>query len=223
QDAHTGNIFVDREVIFSRHAFHCRLLIADSMSPGGSAKYLPFPALPAAGEGNRKRYEDQPDVQPETMPPRVEQVVAELVPPRYFAVAVDLGQPRQAWPNLVAQIEAGNLCPELFHQLDPLRTRAHEAHITPEDTPELRELVHRGGPQDSSHLRYPGVVCSGGYCAPLLVGVRDHGAELQARKDPPVFAHALLPIKDRAAVVELHGQGNNPPQGQRYDKPHPGQ
>ena len=38
-------------------------------------------------------------------------------------------------------------------------------------------------------------------------------------KDSPIFPYPLLPIKDRAAVVELYRQGNNPPQRQRYDKP----
>jgi hypothetical protein len=82
------------------------------------------------------------------------------------------------------------------------RARAHEAHLSDEDVPELRELIERGRPEQSPDARHP---CIAGGSLALPVGPDHHRAELPAPEPPPGPSNPLLSVEDWTAVVQLDG------------------
>lgn len=103
--------------------------------------------------------------------------------------------------------------------------RADEAHVAADDVPELRQLVEAGLAQEGAELRDARVVLELKVRFPLLAGlgvlgkvflqgflcVWDHGLELIARKEPAIFADALVGEDDMALVVD----GDDEEEGQQ--------
>src|SRR5262245_22357301 len=107
--------------------------------------------LPPAAECNPERHENQPDVEPEALLSGVQAVEPELTPPRHVAWRVNLGDAGEARPQKTPFGVTGDLVH--WNQLAAGRrfdfagakgARSDEAHITAEDVPELRQLVHGG-------------------------------------------------------------------------------
>ena len=133
--------------------------------------------------------------------------------------AHDLPQPRDAGfrGDVRAQISA--IAQHFFSNYGP---GSDEAHLAAEDIPELRKLVQTRLAQKPSESRDAGVVLELVVAQPFgfrigvafeqvtqkLLGVRDHGAELQAVERLPVSADALMAEEDRAAFG-THPQGNH--------------
>ena len=97
---------------------------------------------------------------------------------------------------------------DLVHEVQALGTVAHEAHVSHKDVPELRKLIQVMGAEEAADTGETGVVLSaaqGGNTHGL--GIRTHGAELDQVEQASAFAHALLPVEDGAAVIQLDKQG----------------
>lgn len=105
------------------------------------------------------------------------------------------------------------------------RARADEAHVAADDVPELRQLVEAGLAEEGAELCDARVVLELEVRFPLLaglgvlpevllkglLGVWDHGLELIARKEPAIFADALVGEDDMALVVD----GDDEEEGQQ--------
>src|SRR5690606_25413395 len=55
---------------------------------------------------------------------------------------------REAGTHAMAQVVVAQVGVEFGHELRPLRARADDAHVAPEDVPQLRELVQAGAADD---------------------------------------------------------------------------
>jgi len=55
------------------------------------------------------------------------------------------------------------------------RARTDKAHVAAEDVPQLRQFVHRRGPQDAADASDARIVLHGGLRSDSLFGVVDHG------------------------------------------------
>src|SRR6266849_1160036 len=82
--------------------------------------------------------DDQPEIQQKALPPDVEKIVSELVPPGDVAVRVDLRDPRQPGRDPMTGLVSGDLVegddvprPADFDLLGHQRPRADEAHVAP--------------------------------------------------------------------------------------------
>ena len=95
--------------------------------------------------------------------------------------------------------------------------RAHEAHVTHEDVPELRQLVDGRGPEPVAD-RGDAAVALHRLEGPEALGIGHHGAELQAPEGAPAHAHALLAEQHRPAVPQLDGDGDQGPERRREDE-----
>ncbi|MCK7518165.1 MAG: hypothetical protein MZV64_10795 [Ignavibacteriales bacterium] len=120
----------------------------------------------------------------------IEEVVAELLPPRRLARQVDLGQAGQARPDGVARLVArdrgqrhGPPLPAHFLLVRPQGPGPDEAHVALEDVDELGQLVHGRGPQDAADLRHARVAGDGLDRPARGLGAGDHGPELEGPED----------------------------------------
>ena len=87
------------------------------------------------------------------------------------------------------------------------RPRAHQAHLAADHVPELRQFVDAGAAQEATHAGDPRIVgdLEGGSAdlvallqlAQPLLGVGDHGAELEDLERSTVEADPRLPEEDR--------------------------
>src|SRR5881409_1830067 len=70
---------------------------------------LPAPTLPGAAEGDPERERNQLEVEPERLPPDVQEVELELVSAREVPGGVDLSDPRETGPHAVAPLVTRDL------------------------------------------------------------------------------------------------------------------
>jgi hypothetical protein len=84
--------------------------------------------------------------------------------------------------------------------------RADDAHISLQDIEQLRDLVQGPVPQESAHSCDAGIIP--GYLQPqaLVLSAHHHGTELVAAENLAVFAHPLLDVQHRAAIIELEAR-----------------
>src|SRR6185312_5309730 len=102
------------------------------------------------------------------------------------------------------------------------RARADDAHLAAQDVEELRELVEREPPQELAHARHARVVLrleegalrvvEALHVGDALLGVGDHGAELEGVEDLALVAVALLREQDRPRRVELDQHADHEPE-----------
>src|SRR5438445_991794 len=183
--------------------------------------------LPRAVEGDPNGKENQSEIEPEALPPYIEEVVPELLPARDVAVGVDLGQPRQPRGHPVALLVAEDpldrhdLAPAVdLDLLRPESPRTDEAHVASEDAPELGQLVHGRRPEPPPHRCDPRVGVARLERAEPPVGVRDHRPELQALEAPAVLAHPLLEVEEAAPIIQLDEQRDQRPDRRRVHEGH---
>src|SRR5262245_7020036 len=181
--------------------------------------------FPAASERHPERHENQANVESETLPVDVDAIVFELVTARNVAWSVDLGDAGESWAYAVALDVAGDgfhlHVPAVGRRFDftgPKRSGADEAHVAPQDVPELWQLVHRSSAQHAAYSRDARVVFGRLYGADSCFGVRNHRSELERAENASPFADAFLPVEDRPAV-QLDRRRDQPPEGRRGDEP----
>src|SRR5437773_11098108 len=84
-----------------------------------------------------------------------------------------------------------------------LRPRPHQTHPSPEDVPELRDLVKLGLREESADPREAIVA----RCRERRAGnARAHLSELEHREGAPAAADAVAAKEDGTAAVKLHGE-----------------
>src|SRR3990172_759985 len=123
--------------------------------------------FPLPAESDPEGNQDELDVEREALLSYVQSIIAELLPSRYVSRGENLSDSGESGDHPVAFGESWNLFEpnraavalELDF-LDGERSRTDERHVSLEDVPELRKLVHRGLPQDPSHGGDPRVVLS---------------------------------------------------------------
>ena len=115
-------------------------------------------------------------------------------------------------------------------RLGQLWARPHQAHLSLKNVEQLRQLVQAGAAQKATHPGDARVVRALIHHLPrsilflhqllLFVRVRNHGAEFVHPEQPAVFTDPRRVLKDRAAVVQLDRQGDQPDerQHQRQDR-----
>ena len=106
----------------------------------------------------------------------------------------------------------------LLHLVPQCRTRADDAHVAPQDVPELRELVDRGPAQDPTDPRDPAVALVDRVAGADVLGPDDHRAELEDVEVDTVLAHPRLAVHDRASVLELRRERSESEQRARQDE-----
>src|ERR1041384_4733182 len=94
-------------------------------------------------------------------------------------------------------IERDFLC-QLGHEVWTFGPRSNEAHLTFQDVPELRDLIHANFPYDAADARGASVPLAGPNRT-ILFGVNPHRVKLRQREDATVFAHTFLLVKDRTS------------------------
>src|SRR6266550_3914485 len=114
------------------------------------------PALPGSPEADPEGQGDQLQIEPEALPIDVDPVELELVLTRDIPRCVDLREAREVRPNAMLELIVRDLLDGdpgarscRFDLLGQERARTDEAHVALEDVPELGQLVHRGGPEQS--------------------------------------------------------------------------
>src|SRR5690606_39174431 len=192
----------------------------DNITHAGSFSDSELPAahFPAAAKGDPERQGNQPQVEPERLPIDVEPIVSELLAARNVARRVDLGHPGEpgydAVPFHVTRNVLERALTAIARHFDLAGSQgpgAHETHVAHEDAPELRQLVHRGGPQPPAHPRDTRIVVGGLQRPDPGFGILNHRAELVHPEHAAVPAGALLPVEHVAAILEFHGQRGNDP------------
>src|SRR6202008_1580184 len=94
-----------------------------------------------------------------------------------------------------------------------------EAHLTPEDVPELRQLVHgraAENPPDPCDARVP---LGGLQGSEPRAGIRHHGPEVPAPEMLPAVSDALLTVEPRPPILDLDGQCDDGPERRRAEQP----
>src|SRR3989442_1713867 len=109
--------------------------------------------------------------------------------------AVDLRPAGDARLHLVAEHVAGHPPAELLDEAWALGARADEAHLAPQDVPELGQLVEAPAPEERPEARAPRIVRPRPHGPGLVLGVHAHRAELEHLEAPAVQAHPLLPVE----------------------------
>ena len=109
------------------------------------------------------------------------------------------------------------------------RARADETHLAGDDVEQLRKLVQGGSPKpapDAGHARIGGDLeqpLLGLVAIPQRVlqvlGVGDHGAELEHVEASAMAANAQLAEEDRTAAVELDGDCDRDHQRRHRQQP----
>src|SRR5690606_13109401 len=102
--------------------------------------------------------------------------------------------------------------------------RAHDAHLAPQDVPELGQLVEAGPPQQAPGPRDPGILPAADHGLLVLVHAAGrtvhHGPELQDLERAPVLADPRLAEEDRPRAVQPRDQRDEPEgAGQRGQRP----
>jgi hypothetical protein len=118
----------------------------------------------------------------------------------------------------VAQRVVGDLLLQLVHEDRPLGPRPDEAHVAPEDVPELRQLVDARLAHERAVSRHARVVLHGPHGAiPLRILV--HRAELDHLELPPALAYALLPVEQRPPRLQPDRHSREKHEGGGDDEP----
>jgi hypothetical protein len=97
------------------------------------------------------------------------------------------------------------------------RPGTHQAHITGQDIDQLGKLVQFELAQTAPHPRDPGIVVGGGGGAHLL-GVDDHGPELENAEGTSVPPCPLAPVEDGSSVLPPDRQGDPGQNGAQEDQ-----
>src|ERR1043165_5430341 len=97
----------------------------------------------------------------------------------------------------------GNLVGQLGHEGWPFGTRADKSHLSAQDVPKLRNLVHADLANYPAHSGHPIVVLAGPD-GPVLFVVDSHPAKLCQDKRPSLLSNSLLLIEDRTTRFEFN-------------------
>src|SRR5512142_894054 len=182
---------------------------APGRGPGLGAGAVSAGAPP--GQDHDRRTAEDPEVQAERPVRDVIQIepnhprAIQITPPSHLPEA---RQPRQ--DRHPAPVTRRVHLPQQRAVAELERAGAHQAHLTPQDVPQLRQLVQARPPQELSQPRHPGVLAhleqhpAGRLVVRLellepILGILAHRPELQQAEDPAVEALAPLP--------EEHGTG----------------
>ena len=85
---------------------------------------------------------------------------------------------------------------------------AYKAHVACEHIQQLGQFVEVQCANRPAGAKHPRVVYIG-ECRPVLLGVTSHGAQLQDCEELAVATDALLPVDQRTAVFQIHGQSRD--------------
>src|SRR6185503_3628439 len=92
------------------------------------------------------------------------------------------------------------------NEVASLGARAHEAHLSAKDVPELRDLIEVSRAQDPPDRRRPRIAVGGPHGPRALLGIDRHGSKFIDLKWLPASAEPLLSIEDRAAPFQFDDQ-----------------
>ena len=166
-----------------------------------------------------KRHQHDIDIQPER--PVVH--VMKIVPQPFFktgvaAPAVDLRVSGETASNGVALVVLNVLFAKFACELGTLRARSDKTHIATQDVPQLRQFIEAVTAKVVTDSSAPWIGRYRPYRAEIPLGVLAHRSELDDREAAAIQANASLAIKDRAAAVHPHGQGNDGEQWRKQDE-----
>src|SRR5437899_1453915 len=105
---------------------------------------------------------------------------------------VDLGPPGHAGLDLVAEHVPGQLAPKLLHEHGPLRARADQAHLAPQNVHELGKLVEAEAPEPGAERGPSRIAGLRPHRTAFGLGAGTHRPEVEHRKGATVQAHPLL-------------------------------
>jgi hypothetical protein len=156
--------------------------------------------FPLAAERDPERQENQPDVEPETLPGDVNLVVAELEAARNIAWREDLCDAGQARPKAGAVgvtrnvLERDERAVARLYFAGTQGARTDKAHVATKDVPELRQFVHRGRAHQVTDAGDPRVALGRLQRPHGGLSIRDHRAELEpALPSPTRFCRRTPP------------------------------
>lgn len=110
-----------------------------------------------------------------------------------------------AWPDIqYTTLGRGVLVSVLFN----LGTRTHQAHVSSQHVPQLRQFVELPVAQEGTYWGDAGIPSAHGEQA-LLVRAYPHAAEFQQGEWHPAPADALLAIQHRTRRTQLDQYGDN--------------
>src|ERR1044071_4329846 len=95
-----------------------------------------------------------------------------------------------------------NLLGQLGHEMRTLRTWTNEAHLTLQDVPELRDLVHAYLANDATNARRARVFLAGPNWS-ILFGVNSHRAKLCQHKRVAVLTYSFLFVENCSTRFQL--------------------
>src|SRR5918911_493140 len=158
---------------------------------------LPF--VRPAEERERRAGEDL-QVEPGRAVVDVPDVELDALGPAQARAPVDLRPARDPRPHLEPTALALRVALDLIGERGP---RPDEAHLAPDDVPELRHLVDREPAQEAADRRDTGVAVVDLQPGSLALGADDHRAQLEEVELLAAFPDAALPVEDGTAVGEL--------------------
>src|SRR5579872_5185757 len=142
---------------------------------------------------DKDRAEQDRKVQQEGLLSDIDEVEPKLVSRIGMVAAAHLRQSCNAGPDVVAPGIGGNerLVPP--HKVRSLRTRPHEAHLSAEHIPELRNLVDAKSAKPSTDRGKPRVTMPAGqHRARACLSILDHRPELIEHEGPAETSYTLL-------------------------------
>src|SRR5574337_1432796 len=151
------------------------------------------------------------NIQPSGHVPDIVDVTLEFFRSRFNIRSVAVSDLRPAGnpgPDDLAETVKRYLCLEIPHEIDLLRPRAHQTHVSQQNVANLRQLVQ---PPFAQYLAHAGNAWVGMISKPrtIRLGLQMHAAEFQHPEDLAAAPHALLNEKHRPGSIRLDGQRND--------------
>ena len=99
-----------------------------------------------------------------------------------------------------------------------LGSRADDTHVTCKDIKELGKLVYSACTDDAADMGDPVVLLARRMRTSVLLGINDHGTELQDHEVLAVLGYTLLLEEYGAMVFDLDGKRSDEEDRTEYDK-----
>jgi len=126
-----------------------------------------------------------------------------LVRKHCFLIPVhDLRQTGKARSHLKEGALLGGVMPDVLWRL---RSRPHNAHLSPQDVDHLRKFVELGFPEHAAYRRNPWITATGD-AGPGRMGVHHHGSELVQQEGSAMPPHAHRAVQDESSRGQPDGQ-----------------
>src|SRR5262249_1953363 len=132
-------------------------------------------------------------------------MVESLFQARIATPAVNLCVAGNAGAHHVPDVISPLFLAKLSCEFGTFGPRSHEAHVSAQDVPELRQFIEAGTAQIKSDSRASRIAGYGPDRTEVSLGVLAHTPEFDDREASAIEPDAHLPIEHRAAVAHANG------------------